>query len=121
MAIILIADDDPPIRELLQRILENQGHTVVTFSNGKGIFDFLKKEKADLVITDLIMPDKEGLETIRELQQTHPEIKVIAMSGGGRDKPDDYLNMALAFGAGKALTKPFTKQEVISAINEALS
>ncbi len=80
---------------------------------------FLEQE-ADLIITDLIMPDKEGLETIMELRRDFPEVKIIAISGGRRVGPDEYLYMAKIMGAHLTLLKPFEQEELLPAVQELL-
>ncbi|MCZ6604453.1 MAG: response regulator, partial [Alphaproteobacteria bacterium] len=86
--------------------------------NGDSGIKMVGAETVDVVVTDIIMPDKDGLETITELRKSHPEIKIIAISGGGRRVNRDYLPTAQAFGADRVLYKPFRPQEVVQAVNE---
>jgi YesN/AraC family two-component response regulator len=101
-------------------ILEREGHEVMDAPDGKVGIELYRKEPADVVITDIIMPDKEGLETIMDLRREYPEVKVIAISGGGRVKSGDYLHMAAKFGAQLTLTKPFEQEELLEAVRELL-
>ena len=115
---ILVIDDDDQIRELIREVLERGGHTVFEADNGDAGIKMVGAETVDVVVTDIIMPDKDGLETITELRKSHPEIKIIAISGGGRRVNRDYLPTAQAFGADRVLYKPFRPQEVVQAVNE---
>jgi CheY-like chemotaxis protein len=115
---ILVIDDDDQIRELIREVLERVGHTVFEADNGDSGIKMVGAETVDVVVTDIIMPDKDGLETITELRKSHPEIKIIAISGGGRRVNRDYLPTAQAFGADRVLYKPFRPQEVVQAVNE---
>lgn len=94
MPLILIIDDDDQIREMLRQMLERAGYEVTDAPNGKVAMKLYREQPADLIITDLIMPGKEGIETIIELRRDFPEVKIIAISGGGRIAPRDYLAMA---------------------------
>jgi len=80
----------------------------------------LQQQPADLVITDLIMPEQEGLETISRLKKMHPGVKIIAISGGGRIGPDAYLPAALELGADRIFSKPFDVQEIVDSVRELL-
>ena len=121
MAKILVIEDDKTVRRVIRRILETKGYSVSEAGDGKeGINRFLE-DPADLVLTDIVMPTKEGLETIRELKETSPDVKIIAMSGGGRNNPYDYLNLAKKFGAARVFEKPFEWDDLIDAISELLA
>jgi CheY-like chemotaxis protein len=120
MARILLIDDDDLVRRTLCQILRRNGHTVVEASNGKEGLDRFKGANADLVITDIVMPGKEGTEVLIELRKKHPSVKVIAISGGGRQGGADYLKVARHLGAAKVLAKPFSGDDLLSAINEVL-
>jgi DNA-binding response OmpR family regulator len=117
MANILVIDDDPQIGRLLEKVLGRAGHEVAIALNGKDGQQIFREGNFDLLITDLIMPEKEGLETIMELRREFPETKIIAMSGGGRIGPDSYLKMANTLGAEKTLTKPFGREDLLSAVS----
>lgn len=117
---ILIIDDDEQIRLILQQIMEWAGYEVTLAENGKVAMEVQRKTPADLVITDLIMPEQEGLETISQLKQECPELKIIAVSGGGRIGPDAYLPAALELGADRVFSKPFEIESVLEAVKELL-
>jgi CheY-like chemotaxis protein len=120
MARILIIDDDEGMRGSLAHTLEKLGHEVSAAADGKAGVARAIESEPDLVITDLIMPEKEGLETIMDLRALHPRIRIIAMSGGGRLSNEDYLHLAKRFGAKISLAKPFTREELKAALAEAL-
>jgi len=120
MAHILLIDDDNLLRGLLRINLEEAGYTVTEARDGKEGLALQAQSPADLVLTDLIMPEKEGVETIIELRKKHPKVKIIAMSGGGRGSATDYLQTARKLGAARTLCKPFTDEELLAAIQEVL-
>src|SRR5258706_15101020 len=99
MASILLVDDDEQLRTMLSEVLKRAGHEVQTACDGNEAIRMYGRNPTDLVITDLIMPDKEGLEMIREIRRGFPTVRIIAMSGGGRNGPADYLALAERFGA----------------------
>ena len=117
---ILIVDDEPHILLMLKKMLEPSGYEIDLAANGVEGIELFKKSAEDLVITDIIMPEKEGLETIREMRRIKPDLKIIAMSGGGKVSADNYLEIARIFGASKIISKPFTKQEMITAVQELM-
>ena len=94
---ILIIDDEPYILLMLKKMLEKAGYEVDMASNGQQGMELFEKDNADLVITDIIMPDKEGLEIILEMKKQRPDLKIIAISGGGRISPESYLECATHF------------------------
>ena len=120
MAQILIIDDDDQLRLMLRKTLERSGYEVVEAPNGKEGIKRFREMPCDLVITDLIMPEKKGLETISELKEDFPDIKVIAISGGGRVGPNDYLHLAKMLGAAQTLTKPIEREKLLNAVEELL-
>jgi YesN/AraC family two-component response regulator len=120
MTKILIIDDEPYILLMLKKMLERAGYQVDLASNGREGMALFEKDSADLVITDIIMPDKEGLELIIEMKKKSPELKIIAMSGGGRISPESYLECARHFGAEKVFQKPFKQKELVTAVRELL-
>ena len=121
MARILITDDEAQIRIMLRQLLEKEGHEVEEAPNGSVALGKFREAPFDLVIMDIIMPDKEGLETILELKKEFGNVKIIAVSGGGRIGPEDYLKFAKRFGAWRTLTKPIENQELVTAVQEILS
>ena len=118
---ILLIDDDAPFRNMLRLTLEELGHDVTEAHDGKEGLAAHQLNPVDLVITDLVMPGMEGIETIIELKRCSPALKIIAMSGGGRiNAATDYLPTARLLGANRTLAKPFTPQELSAAIAEVL-
>lgn len=118
---ILIIDDEPHILLLLKKMLERSGYEVDMATNGMEGIELFKLSGADLVITDIIMPEKEGLETIREMIRIKPGLKIIAMSGGGKVSAESYLKIAGIFGAGRVIAKPFSMKEMNDAVRDLLS
>ncbi len=109
---ILLIDDDDLFRPSLRAGLEQMGHTVDEARNGEEGLARQAHRAADLVLTDIIMPEKEGIETITELLKKYPGLKIIAMSGGGRNNATGYLHVAQMMGARQVLAKPFTHEEL---------
>lgn len=107
MAIILVIEDEPLVRDTIQLSLETAGYNVIIASNGREGVALLKHTKVDIIVTDLIMPEQEGLETIRIVRHDYPDVKIIAISGGGRHVGSDYLKAANLLGAHYSLRKPF--------------
>ncbi|MFQ5972487.1 MAG: response regulator [Alphaproteobacteria bacterium] len=120
MASILIIDDEELVRTTLRIILERAGHDVLEASDGLEGLGVLSQCPADVVFTDIIMPNMEGIETIRVLRTSHPAVKIIAISGGGRRNTVDYLDIAGRLGAHRALPKPFHQSEVLEAVHNVL-
>ena len=120
MGRILLIEDDDMVRSSLAKILILMGHTVVEARDGKEGLALFAESGADLVITDLVMPEKEGLEVMMELKKTHPNTKVIAISGGGRRAPGDILKIARHLGAARVLAKPFLLEVFKAAVTEVL-
>ncbi len=121
MARILIIDDDDIIRRMLRLMLTKAGYDVLDAADGKEGIELFRENNVDLVITDLIMPEKEGLEMIMELKTDFPDVKIIAMSGGAQMGPEGYLQLADALGAQQTLKKPIARQELLGAIAEILA
>lgn len=117
---ILIIEDDSAIRSMLRRMFEQEGYDVADASNGKEGLKLFRKDPAKLVITDLIMPEKEGIETIIALRRDFPDLKIIAISGGGIIGPKDYLEIAKTLGADFTFTKPLELKELLEAVKELL-
>jgi len=120
MSHILVIDDDTSIRIMLRQALEKQGHQVTVAEDGQKGLAAQKNVAAELVITDLIMPGMEGIETIMELRRRSPGLKIIAMSGGGVGKGADYLTMARQFGAARTINKPFSLATLLQVVGEVL-
>ena len=118
---ILVIDDDEQMRVLLQQAMQWAGFGVVTAENGRQGQQLFEEQPADLIITDLIMPEQEGLETISRLKRDYAGIKIIAISGGGRIGPEAYLPAALELGADQVFSKPFDVQEIVASVKELLA
>jgi DNA-binding response OmpR family regulator len=118
---ILIVDDDPHVRHMLERVLRKAEHDVETAENGKEALRIHRERPFELIVTDIIMPEKEGLETITELRKFFPSVKIIAISGGGRIGPAQYLKMAEILGADLTFSKPFNPSELIASVEELLA
>ena len=121
MVRILIIDDDPQILDMLGQTLKREGHEVVEALDGKQGLKLYRENPADLVITDIIMAGTEGIETIIELQRDFPDVKIIAISGGGHNYPDDYLYIARMLGVQKTFAKPISREELLKAVSELLN
>jgi CheY-like chemotaxis protein len=117
---ILVVDDNDEVRRIVGKTLEKAGYEVLTAENGLAAMKVYREQPVDLVITDLIMPEQEGLETIFELRRLTPELKIIAISGGGRLEPEDYLPIATGIGAALTLAKPFLAEELLAAVASLL-
>jgi DNA-binding response OmpR family regulator len=120
MACILIIDDDHALRATLRMVLERAGHRVREVSDGFQAIRSLRDQPAELVLCDLFMPEKDGLETIRELRTDHAGIKIIAMSGGCPGTATDFLPFAEKFGAARILHKPFDVKQLLGAVRDVL-
>lgn len=115
MSRILVVDDEPLVREFIRRALESAGHSVSEAQNGSVATGLAKLMPFDLVITDMIMPQKEGLETVREIRDTKPEARILAISG------QSNLDLAKELGADGVLAKPFRKPDLLAAVDALLS
>jgi DNA-binding NtrC family response regulator len=121
---ILLIDDEPALREILSRVLTDAGHRVVGAGNGKEASKALTTSAFDVVVTDVIMPEKDGMQVISEVRKKFPNVRIIAMSGGGHVSRDQYLKIAKGLGAHAVLEKPFANQallDTIQAVTPALS
>ncbi len=110
---ILLIDDEPLIRDGLKQILELKGYTVKTASDGKEAIQYLNNNCPDIVITDIIMPERDGIEVIVSVKKKYPEVRIIAISGGGRINAHDHLEIAKQLGVDNTLTKPFSSDELL--------
>jgi len=120
MAKILVIDDDRMVRDTLKIILVAAGHEVMLTEDGNRGMQAFSTFTPDLVITDILMPEKEGMETIRDLRQLQPDIPIIAISGGGRVGNMSFLRVAERFGANRTITKPFEPEHIVATIAELL-
>jgi CheY-like chemotaxis protein len=117
---ILVIDDDAQVLDAFHLVLAGEGYEVLKASNGNEGIKLYRKDPVDLIITDLIMPEKEGIETIRELTAEFPKVKIIAISGGGRIGPAEYLPMTKMLGAKRTLAKPIGREELVRTVKEVL-
>ena len=117
---ILIIDDETPIRSMVRLILERAGYTVREAQDGIEGIRVFRETPADLVITDLIMPNKDGIGMIIELKKDFPAFKIIAMSGGGLNRPEGYLRGAQKLGAACTLSKPLNRNDLLRAVRDTL-
>jgi DNA-binding response OmpR family regulator len=120
MTSVLVIDDEVGIRRLLRRALEKQGYEVMDAADGKEGIKLFRANPTDLVITDIVMPNQEGVETIQELKQDFPQVIIIAISGGGSAKDGLYLHLAKEFGAARVYDKPFDMEKFLKEIKELL-
>ncbi len=118
---ILIIEDDIEMRRVLVDLFKNFGYTVGEAANGKEGLELFSKSPFEVVITDLIMPEQEGIETIRQLRKEYLGVKIIAISGGGRGDPEKYLKLAQVLGADQVFTKPFRLVEIADAVEAFLN
>lgn len=120
MESILVIDDDPQIRQLLEEVLRVEGYNVLAAESvDKGLPNY-PKSLLPLIVIDVLMPDREGLETIRELRKNNPSMKIIAISGGLEQGGIDVLDIAKRFGADRVLRKPFDVKDFLNVIDETL-
>lgn len=121
MARILMVDDDPQMQATLPLVLADGGHQVTLAANGKQALRELRAQPIDLILTDILMPEMDGLELIRAVRKEHPGVKLLAISGGSARLPGtDALQVARLLGARRVLPKPFSADEVIAAVADAL-
>ena len=121
MALVLIVDDDPQMLRLLTDVVELDNHDVLLAQDGALAMDFFEHQQPDLMITDILMPNKEGLELISEVSEKFPNIKIIAYSGGGSSDPESYLEFATGMGADRVFSKPMPLAELRQEIQSLLS
>jgi len=121
MGNLLVIDDEAQARRMLRIFLERLGHEVLDAEDGDAGLAIVRDNQVDLIITDIVMPNKEGLETITEIRRLQENVKIIAISGGGRFGNTDYLEIAERFGADKTFHKPLDLDNLEAAINELLA
>ncbi len=121
MAKILVVDDEPEIISFIKSLLERDGHQVVTAGDGKTAKQVFLEGSFDLLITDIVLPEKEGLDLILELERELPSMRSIAISGGDRIEAEYYLELATLLGARHTLAKPFTPQEMLQKVRDVLN
>ena len=121
MANILVIDDDVQILWVLRKILEKAGHKVISASDGEMGMQLYRNAPYDLLITDMIMPHKSGINLISDILREYPDAKIIAISGGGAIEAERYLQIAKSLGVASTITKPFSMQSLLEAVNGVLS
>ncbi|WP_428248293.1 response regulator [Ferrovibrio sp.] len=120
MARILLVDDDPLLRKVLKSVLELHNHHVIALDEGRKALQVFSPEEIDLVITDLVMPEIDGLEFIIRLRKNYASIPILALSGGGRSRNMEVLDQAGAFGANATLQKPFLPEKLLETVRNLL-
>jgi len=121
MASILVADDDVSVRFTIRDFLESVGHSVTEACSGKECMTILDQGgDFDAVIIDVIMPEKDGVETMREIKRSRPDLKVVVTSGGGRSRNLELLDVAKVLGADAVLSKPFTQSQLLEILADCL-
>ena len=121
MASILVIDDDDRARDVIRQMLEGAGYEVSLASDGEEGIKTYKESPTDLIITDVIMPNEDGMGVIINLRKDFPHVKIIAISGGGRVVNADFLKIAQTLGAMSTLKKPFDKEDLLKAVRDALA
>jgi DNA-binding response OmpR family regulator len=121
LATVLVVDDDPMVLQAVTLLLEDHGFQVLTATDGVQGLLLYRKHRPDVVVTDIIMPEKEGIALTRELRHEFPDARIVAMSGGGRMGNSDYVHIAQALGADAGLYKPFDDDELVGVIRALLS
>jgi len=116
MAGILLVEDDTDLRQMLRNALEKRNHTVIEAKDGRDAIKRFKSSLTDIVITDLLMPEQDGIGLIMELRKTRQDIRIIAISGGGKIGPSNYLDVARALGADAVFSKPFNLNTFIEEV-----
>ncbi|PIE57114.1 MAG: response regulator [Desulfobulbus propionicus] len=115
---ILVVDDEEQIRSMLTQMLEQEGYEIYSADNGDAAMALVGRHVFDLVITDMIMPVKDGLKFIMELVRDYPDLKILAISGGGAIKAERYLTMASYLGDIDTLEKPFKREALLSLVRQ---
>ena len=127
MALVLVIDDEEDVRRVVEVMLKNAGHDAVLAVDGNDALRQFRRQHFELVICDVFMPDKEGIETLKEIRQLHPTVPIIMMSGGSPTAHfwgathRDYLATAEAFGATRTIAKPFKYSQLIRLVHECLT
>jgi len=121
MARILIIEDSPDERQVWAELLSAAGHSVCMASHGKEALGVLGQTAVDLAITDVLMPEMDGIETILAIRRDFPSLKIIAVSGGGALRPEHNLRLARGLGAQHVLEKPFTGEELLLTVDAVLN
>jgi DNA-binding response OmpR family regulator len=122
MAKVLVIDDDPAICRMINRALSDAGHRVIEATDGRQGLRIFQSDAPDIIITDIVMPNQEGIQTIREIRATGSKVIIVAISGGGGgDDGSLYLTIAEELGADVVLQKPFRISELVAIVDRMLS
>lgn len=117
---VMIVEDDISLREMLREALEKRKYTVITAADGREAIAKFRPSVIDLVVTDLLMPEEDGLSVIMNIKHIKPETKIIAISGGGKAGPGSYLHIAMKLGADQVFSKPFLPSELVQKVREII-
>lgn len=117
---VLLIDDEKMLRDVLRDAFEAAGYDVAVAANGTDGVRLFEEAPSDIIVTDILMPDKDGLEVIMELRKRHPNVKIVAISGGDRTGNRQYLRIARELGAARILPKPFRPKELLALVEEVL-
>jgi len=117
MAKILLVEDDELVRDMLSQVLRRASHEVIEASNGEEASEYLQSNTPDIMVTDIIMPKKSGITLISEVKNRHPNLEIIAISGGGRLDPTGYLDLSETLGASVSFEKPIDNTALLMAID----
>lgn len=115
MSLVLIIDDDAQFRTMVRRLLEAEGHSVIEAENGNEGIEKFRSQSPDMIVTDMIMPERSGIETIMQIREESPTMRIVAVSGG--DMAGDMLGSAMSVGANEVLAKPFRGEDLLRAID----
>ncbi|HEV8015355.1 MAG TPA: response regulator [Stellaceae bacterium] len=121
MAVIVVIDDNTPIRQMVRRILSKDGHEVIEAADGRVVRKLLEKHRPDLVITDIFMPNSDGIEVIRQTRNASPKTPIIAMTGSNPIREELYLRAASELGADATIKKPFRVGEMREIVQRLLA
>ena len=117
---ILVADDTPELRTVMRKMLETKGYTVIEAANGQEAVDAFQKQPIDVVVMDIIMPEKDGFDAILELRRINPRVSIIAISGGALIAGSKYLAITQMLGVQDVLSKPFRPEDLLNAVGKCL-
>jgi DNA-binding NtrC family response regulator len=118
---VLVVDDDDAFRQTVCDLLANGDFEILSAESGAKSFAVLRNQPVDIVLTDIVMPDEDGLEIVRKINKMNPAPKIVAMSGGGRIAATDYLKMAKLMGASATIPKPFKQQQLVDLLQQVFS
>jgi CheY-like chemotaxis protein len=118
MSLVLIVDDEEPFRKMARRMLEAAGHQVVEAATGEECIRQFHDLSPDIIVTDIVMPGKSGIEAILQIRAEDPSVRIIAVSGGGGVATGDFLSAARQAGANQALQKPFRADDLVNALDD---